>query len=348
MIPVSIKDVNHVVLDKQFKDEIDSYVKLKEDVFDKWLKTSVAPDDFIKYAQTIRNNLSAIVYAEPEGLYKIHKVLFDDFANTLIKRKKEEVLEAGEDYDVYEKEHEERIAFKDWMVYKWLNYGSFRDKFLRKYFHGIGIKACVYCNANWALTVEQGENEGSFKAKYQVDHFWPKAIYPCFAISLFNFIPSCANCNLAKSNKFVNFTMYTDDLQKLEKSAYSFGFKDASLPKKLLDPQKEELKFEFRTDESVKPDLSLPSKEWSSHDETFDITGIYDLFGDIAEEICIKAQTYTEKYRQSLIQEFPTVFGNKNLSDRIILGNYATDGEIHKRPLSKFMQDIAKEVGLIC
>jgi hypothetical protein len=33
--------------------------------------------------------------------------------------------------------------------------------------------------------------------------------------------------------------------------------------------------------------------------------------------------------------------------ERFILGNYVLPEEINKRPLSKFMQDIAREAGLI-
>jgi hypothetical protein len=35
------------------------------------------------------------------------------------------------------------------------------------------------------------------------------------------------------------------------------------------------------------------------------------------------------------------------LSNRLIVGNYARESEIHIRPLAKFKQDIAKQIGLI-
>jgi hypothetical protein len=195
--------------------------------------------------------------------------------------------------------------------------------------------------------LEKGENETSFKAKYQVDHYLPKAIYPCFAISLFNFIPSCAACNHAKSDDFVHFTMYSNNTDKLKKSRYSFDFSAGALPKYRLDPTTDELRIQFKIEEEDKPEISLPGAKWEKYNDVFDIEGIYNMLDDVAEEICRKSQIYSQTYRDSLKKDFPTIFNDQNLSDRMILGNYATDGDIHKRPLSKFMQDIARRVGLI-
>jgi len=43
----------------------------------------------------------------------------------------------------------------------------------------------------------------------------------------------------------------------------------------------------------------------------------------------------------------PNLFKHINDAGRFILGNYITEIEIHKRPLSKLTIDIAKEFGLI-
>lgn len=56
---------------------------------------------------------------------------------------------------------------------------------------------CPYCNIN-SLNVSL-EKEGVRNA--QIDHFIPKKEFPYVAMSLYNFIPSCGNCNLRKPRK---------------------------------------------------------------------------------------------------------------------------------------------------
>lgn len=49
-------------------------------------------------------------------------------------------------------------------------------------------------------------NEGDKKVNVRIvhaaklDHFYPKSLYPFFALSLYNLIPVCGTCNLVKSD----------------------------------------------------------------------------------------------------------------------------------------------------
>ena len=81
--------------------------------------------------------------------------------------------------------------------------------------------------------------------------------------------------------------------------------------------------------------------------DTFSVAGIYSTQKDVAEELILKAEVYTESYRKSLIRDFPKIFTDANLTNRLIVGNYVDKNEIHRRPMSKFMQDLAKQLGLI-
>jgi len=67
-----------------------------------------------------------------------------------------------------------------------------------EYCKTLGVNVCPYCNENFILTI------GSAKEKVirpQLDHFYPKDLYPYLSCSIFNLIPSCGNCNHIKSNK---------------------------------------------------------------------------------------------------------------------------------------------------
>ncbi len=51
---------------------------------------------------------------------------------------------------------------------------------------------------NTLLVIQKQDGKGL--AKFQFDHFYPKDKYPYFSLSLYNLIPSCANCNHRKRN----------------------------------------------------------------------------------------------------------------------------------------------------
>jgi len=80
------------------------------------------------------------------------------------------------------------------------------------------------------------------------------------------------------------------------------------------------------------------------------IEGIYQTQNDIVAELIIKSEIYNETYRKSLEKSFQKLYGNGKMNinfNRIIIGNYVESNEIHKRPMSKFMQDIARQLDII-
>lgn len=61
----------------------------------------------------------------------------------------------------------------------------------------LDLKTCPYCNRNYTFAVD--ENSG--KLRPEIDHFYPKSIYPFLAMSFYNLIPSCSICNHTKKDK---------------------------------------------------------------------------------------------------------------------------------------------------
>lgn len=55
-----------------------------------------------------------------------------------------------------------------------------------------GLIVCPYCNRNYI-------NDRNRKLGAEMDHFYSKGKYPMFAVSLYNFIPSCSTCNRIKN-----------------------------------------------------------------------------------------------------------------------------------------------------
>ena len=81
------------------------------------------------------------------------------------------------------------------------NYKAFRSSdFCKDLFTKIGFDSttCPYCNDNKLNIVKLKSNsskETRQKAYLDLDHFYSKAQHPFFAVSFFNLIPTCHDCN---------------------------------------------------------------------------------------------------------------------------------------------------------
>lgn len=218
-----------------------------------------------------------------------------------------------------------------------LDYEKMRSEILSDFFGELEIKACVYCNS--MLTVAVENVDGVTRARLQADHFHSKSKYPFLSISLYNLYPVCGPCNNVKSANDVQFELYTSDVNKTKVSDYKFEIPRAGISKYIITRNANDLLIEFH-----EPKVSNPAK---SFNELFDINGIYNTQKDLAEELIIKARIYNKPYKNFLIKTFPRLFNNSNLSNRVLVGNYCNPEDIHKRPMAKFTQDIAKQLKLI-
>jgi 5-methylcytosine-specific restriction endonuclease McrA len=217
-----------------------------------------------------------------------------------------------------------------------LNYSELRNKFLPEFYHSLNIKTCVYCNANFTTTIEK--EKGVFESKFQFDHILSQDDYPHFSISIFNLVPSCFKCNNTKRNKTINFQLYSENIPKNE---YKFSLNKLGIINyfKTFDNSKIEIIF-F--------DPNYVSKKLNSLEHNFNISKIYKEHKDIAEEIIIKSYIYNESYVKDLSNFMDSKFTNLQIPfNRLFIGNYMEERESLKRPLSKFTQDIFKEVQIL-
>jgi len=219
-----------------------------------------------------------------------------------------------------------------------LGYTQLRNAFYPKYFRNIGIKTCVYCNSQLTIVLIKSKTE--IDARLEVDHHYSKTEFPYLSISLFNLFPCCSSCNKRKSSTLVNYKLYTDDISKLKKSEYNFEITRASKCTYLLTKDAEQIEILFN-DSSVLP---IGNKSLQS---AFRIKEIHDTQKDIIAELIIKSQIYNESFKRILQKNFSKLSLNQNDFDRVIVGNYTEEKDIHKRPFSKMTMDIAKQLGLI-
>ncbi len=206
-----------------------------------------------------------------------------------------------------------------------------------KLVENLGIKTCPYCNRNYISFIKTKKK----KTRPQLDHFYPKAIYPFLACSFYNLIPSCSACNHMKSDD----DSYTDEKDgdlvhpynvKDSDFTFSYTFDNLNILKSI-----DEKNIRFEDEEKIKITLD---RKYEKNNEYFQLEIIYQNYRDIVIELILKEINYPKSYIKELIDNH---FGTEEEIYRFIFSNYLSIDDFHKRPLSKLTKDIVEELGIL-
>ena len=203
----------------------------------------------------------------------------------------------------------------------------------------LNIKTCPYCNAQATIVVTAKTQK--LIAKLQFDHFFAKSEFPYLSISLYNLIPSCGSCNITKGSKPLNllnhYHPYSMDLSLY----FKFYLKYNPDPKLLTLGQIKNQNLQI----ILRPKFSDPNNLIKNHDGLYHLEGIYNRYQDIAEELLIKAIIYSQNLISGHLK-IEGLFPDKQVYLRYLLGTYSQENQMLDRPLSKFIQDLAKQLKL--
>jgi hypothetical protein len=265
----------------------------------------------ITYLRDLLNdsNLRSLILASPENLQSMISGLTVTYPNFMIPNSNENLI------------------LRNVFVAHGYKHKEF-DKLM--FIKSINIDTCPYCNRNYIYYLSR---VGQLKP--QIDHFYPTNIYPFLALTFYNMIPSCQTCN-------------------------GFGAKEGHNPLKvnLVNPyliENHHFKFTYKINHInfLNPLFDKNSLEVKlrhqliGHTSVFKLDKLYQQHSDHVLELIVKSKVaYSSKYRNYL-HSFKGLKFNDIEIDRMILGNYTKEEEIHKRPLAKMYQDIGIELGLI-
>lgn len=187
------------------------------------------------------------------------------------------------------------------------------------------VNVCPYCNRQYTFTVN-----GKKKIRPQLDHFHPKAKYPYFALSFYNLIPACPECNRIKNEDEIEINPYTDHFGDCK-------FEVSDIIKAIISPDdKVNWKIDFKN--------RRPKND--RHIEIFALEELYNGHKDYTSEVMFKAIAYNDEYYTVLKK----LLGDSGVSEsemhRIIFGNYVAPEDYGKRPLSKLTADILEQLNV--
>lgn len=207
----------------------------------------------------------------------------------------------------------------------------------------IGIPVCPYCNRSYTFIVGNDLKKGT---RFEYDHFFSRSRYPYLGLSFFNLVPSChvCNSNFKGTKEFElgkNIHPYLDGFGR----DIVFSIKPRNI--NFLNGKAESYRISFTKGRDSKWD-STKIKAAFKNITTFQLTKLYNLHKDYVDEIIKKSIVYNEDYLNQLFNEFGgSLFKSKEEVKIMILGNYISELDYHKRVLSKLTSDISFELGLI-
>lgn len=197
------------------------------------------------------------------------------------------------------------------------------------FFKKLNIRTCPYCNRNYTFTFL----EETGKARPEYDHFYAQANCPLLAVSFYNLVPSCHDCNHTKLTKPLGINPYFEGFTSKFKAKYD----DSKLPILLeKDIQQENLSIEF---------------ERPSQDEKLNITHLgldhlYQMHDDYVMEMIEKARIYRGPMADALSTSFQNAgYTHKDVYDFVWGKNLETANQIN-RPLSKLTRDILEQLDI--
>ncbi|MBY7892782.1 hypothetical protein KW513_15065 [Vibrio fluvialis] len=107
-----------------------------------------------------------------------------------------------------------KTSFGELLYKKVFNYDNYRKKSIVGEIYkelGFDKATCPYCNSEPVTIIDLAKASSKKSAKltlFELDHFYPKSKYPYLALSFYNHIPSCSNCN-GKLKRSRDFTIST-------------------------------------------------------------------------------------------------------------------------------------------
>lgn len=203
-----------------------------------------------------------------------------------------------------------------------------------KYMERLNVRTCPYCNRQYTFTIRR-ERKGAFCTRPEFDHFYDKSDYPLLALTFFNLVPSCHECNHGKHTQHAGVNPY------FESFSTKFSIQDKS---EAPLNKNEILKVTCADDFTL--GFDHPSDEERSNIQAFGLLRQYAEHRDYVQEIIEKYVTYDAVMEQGIPDAFQGTFRSSSDIRQFVWGKYLEEARYENRPLSKLTGDILDQLGI--
>lgn len=241
------------------------------------------------------------------GSFEEIRELINDNENILAQRNPE-LIDFKQYKDIFENLYKDQLSGKEKLKKQFFNLFE-------------NINVCPYCNRNFVNPIYK-ENSVVGDNKNQspdIEHFFPKSIYPFLSLSISNLLPSCAFCNKIKSD--------VDTFKHNCLSPYEIKNSDFRFDFSLDTNQVKKVKLISKTDCKNSAILHLESLYNEVHSKYTN-----DIFDDVLK--------YPRTYKDSLKKEFKLTESDY----KELFRNYHDEKDFNKQPLSKMTKDLYNQI----
>lgn len=193
----------------------------------------------------------------------------------------------------------------------------------------IGIDICPYCHRQF---INSYMIDGKNRVIAQLDHYIPKDKYPLYALSLYNFIPSCAHCNTVQKKEKVFPLLSPICSTKNKSKIFSINYLNYQT---MIGNKKD---FEIKI---INPEINLFEKGIRDYQiKSFAIENIYNYHNYVISDLLRKKSLHNNEYKDFL-SSFKSIapLSNKEFLE-ILFGFNLEEEELYQKPLSKLAHDI--------
>lgn len=313
------------------KEKHKELTKIEESINDKSLKY-----DFLRYVPSIKNffeemlNPKSNIYMEhilshkPEKLMSIFRdivkryPIFKNLNGELVFE--EANTNKGAIYEMLEKVFNYDKFSKGKLVSKWGAYELCKE---------LNVNVCPYCNRMYTYTVVGRQVNIT---RPELDHYFPKSLFPIFSLSFFNLIPSCKVCNSGiKKNEYLEITKYLHPYIDGLSPNYKFDFRSLDLDAMEGKNKNNKIFINKNGYSDEKSDNFL---------KKFFVEQIYEYHGDIISNYLRKHKYYPD----STIEELSKLLNVDKKELLLTLYNPIDSSEIIDTSLGKFNLDIYEKI----
>ncbi|WP_299547421.1 hypothetical protein [Seonamhaeicola sp.] len=256
--------------------------------------------------------ISDLICSKPSRLFNINQYLRRQYGSISGKN--------VADFDKFCKELIVESGYERWFINRKKNY--WLAKLLNQH-------TCTYCNREYIFVFKN--SSGGKGMVPQFDHWFAKTDYPLLALSFYNLIPSCATCNTIKSATPFNLNDHLHPyVDKKISSSYNFSY----------------LPINLSTNKIILKTVNTFDRKATNTIRALNLSLIYKGHSEKELQDLIDLRyKYTENYLNILLDKtFNGLRVSKEERFRLIFGIEIEEDKYHKRIMSKFKNDIIKEL----